>query len=82
MELFENRPAPFPTYLLVYDCCEGEPLDLESQIVSWVEERFDGVKKVDFPLGDHGDFEASVMTNSCSPDMVPGQESGYFYLGN
>lgn len=85
----EDRPAPFPTYLLVYDCRTGEehfkeiaedqPLDMGALISEWVQERFCGEEEVDFPLCDHGDYEASIKTDSNSPDSVVCWESCSFY---
>lgn len=90
MGTYEDRPAPFPTYLLVYDVRTGEehfkeigedtPLDMNALISEWVKERFCGEAEVDFPLCDHGDFEADIKTDSASPDSANCRESCCFYL--
>ena len=86
----EDRPAPFPTYLLVYDCRMGEeyfqeigedvPLDLEELVAAWVKGQFGEEAEVDLPMCDHGDYEASIKTDSNSPDSVVSWEFGSFYL--
>ena len=85
-------PAPFETYLHVYCCRSGEEffreikdddvLDLETQVIAWVEERFDGEVELDLPIihGIEGDYYASIKTDFNSPDSLISWESGGFYL--
>lgn len=87
----EDRVAPYETYLYVYDCKTGEEffkelkdddiLDLESQVINWVNEHFCGELEIDLPLCDfQGDYHASIKTDFNSPDSVISWESAGFYL--
>jgi hypothetical protein len=87
----EDRPAPYETYLYIYDCKSGEEffkelkdddiLDLESQVINWVNEHFCGELVIDLPLCDfEGDYHASIKTDFNSPDSVVVWESAGFYL--
>lgn len=85
-------PAPFETYLYVYCCRSGEEffreikdddiLDLETQVIAWVEGQFDGEVELDLPIihGIEGDYYASIKTDFNSPDSLISWESGGFYL--
>lgn len=86
-----DRPAPYETYLYIYDCKSGEEffkelkdddiLDLESQVTNWVNEHFCGELAIDLPLCDfEGDYHASIKTDFNSPDSVVVWESAGFYL--
>jgi len=84
--------APFETYLRVYCCKSGEDffreikyddiLDLETQVIAWVEEQFDGEVELDLPIthGIEGDYYASIKTDFNPPDSLVSWESGGFYL--
>lgn len=87
----EDRPAPYETYLYVYDCKSGEEffkelkdddlLDVETQVIHWVKEHFAGEAEVDLPFCFHeGDYHASIKTDFNSPDNVIVWESAGFYL--
>lgn len=86
-----DRPAPYETYLYIYDCKSGEEffkelkdddiLDLESQVINWVNEHFCGELAIDLPLCDfEGDYHASIKTDFNSPDSVISWESKGFYI--
>lgn len=84
--------APFETYLHIRCCRSGEEffreikdddiLDLETQVIAWVEEQFDGEVELDLPIihGIEGDYYASIKTDFNSPDSLISWESGGFYL--
>jgi hypothetical protein len=87
----EDRVAPYETYLYVYDCKTGEEffkeikdddiLDLESQVINWVNEHFCGELEIDLPISDfEGDYHASIKTDFNSPDSVISWQFGGFYL--
>jgi hypothetical protein len=87
----KDRPAPYETYLYVYDCKSGEEffkelkdddlLDVETQAIQWVKEYFAGEAEIDLPFCDfEGDYYASIKTDFNSPDSVVVWESAGFYL--
>lgn len=91
MNPVSDRPAPYETYLYVYDCKSGEEffkelkdddiLDVESQVINWVRDYFAGEAEVDLPFCFHeGDYHASIKTDFNSPDSVIVWESAGFYL--
>ena len=85
-------PAPFECYLYVYNCQSGEEffreikdddlLDLETQVIHWVKDRFDDEVEVDLPIvhGLEGEYFASIKTDFNAPDSAISWESGGFYL--
>ena len=87
-----DRPAPFKNYLHVYDCRTGEDyfteieddesLDIEEQVLNWVEARFSGELLMDSSImhGLEGDFYATIKTDFTSPDSVICWSGGGFYL--
>ena len=84
--------APYECYLYVYNCASGEEffreikdddlLDLETQVIDWVEDYFGGEVEVDLPImhGIEGEYFASIKTDFNAPDSVISWESGGFYL--
>lgn len=83
--------APYECYLHIYDCRSGEEffkelkdddiLDLESQLVNWVNEEFCGELEIDLPTIDfEGDYYASIKTDWNPTDSVIVWESAGFYL--
>ena len=83
---------PYECYLYVYHCASGEEffreikdddvLDLETQLIQWVDDHFCGELELDLPImhGIEGDYFASIKTDFNPPDSVISWESGGFYL--
>lgn len=86
------KSAPFECYLYIYECKTGEEffkelkdddlLDLETQVIQWAKDYFNGEAEVDLPLihGLEGDYFASIKTDFSPPDSITSWESSGFFL--